>query len=81
MLSGRPGLITEAMVRLEPDATDLEREVAEACHAATGGFIHDLRLVRGYVALALRNTFRSPRPLSRPRPRFAAETEGQSSCR
>ena len=80
-LSGRPGLITEAMVRLEPDATDLEREVAEACHAATGGFLHDLKLVRGYVAMALRNTFKSPRPRSRPGPRFAAETEGQSCCR
>ena len=64
VLSGRPGIITEAMVRLEPDATGLERDVAEACHAATGGLLHDLKLAGRYATLALRNTLASPRPRS-----------------
>ena len=54
-VSGRAGLITEAMVRLETDATDIERTVAEACHASTGGFLHDCKLIAGYVVLALRS--------------------------
>ena len=46
--SARTGLITESMVRLDRDASQEERQIADAYHATSASWRHDLGLFLGY---------------------------------
>jgi hypothetical protein len=46
--SARSGLITESMVRLDPDASREERQFVDACQAQEASWHHDLGLFLGY---------------------------------
>lgn len=60
-LHAKAGIVTEASVRYAADPTDDELYAAEGFYAVTAGWLHDLKLLLGFLVRVLRSTVRTER--------------------